>query len=109
MCDKKGCICNKLQKFGWTRQKVTQADFNGELQIPQFTNAVLVTNIGAVGSALVLVNGYPIHAPLAANANGESWSIGGNQNEIIDMPGLELVFTGANGIVFVQFKFYKIC
>lgn len=109
MCDKKNCICDKLVKYGWTRQRVNQADFSGELQIPQFCNAILVTNIGAVGAAQILINGYPINAPLAAGANGESWSIGGNAGEIVDMPGLEIVFNGANGAAFVQFKFYKFC
>lgn len=101
--------CDDFLKYGWTRQRINQADFSGELQIPQFCNSALVTNIAGVGGAQLLVNGYPLNAPLVAGQNGESWSIGGGRGEIIDMPGLELVFNGANGIAFVIFKFYKFC
>jgi hypothetical protein len=102
-CSRQGCTCPKFQKFGWTTQVVNNET---SLPIPQFTNSILVVN---TGNSLAQIEGFPINPRLVAGMNGEPWSIGGNVGEIVDMPGLNIMFPAAGtGQVIVQFKFFKI-
>ena len=87
-------------------------DFNGRvvnqpglIQIPERTNGILVTNISPVGGPVITVNGYPLNPRPVAGANGESWSVGFHQFEIIQRDTLDIRFA-AGGIAFVQFKWY---
>jgi hypothetical protein len=95
---------NKLRPFSWTRQVV---EISGEIPIKNGCFAILVTNIAAVGGSQALVEGYPINAPLVANQNGESWTVGGIEGTEIKKETLEIIFPGATaGKVFVQQAFY---
>lgn len=93
----------ELQHYWWTRTKV---EIGGDIPVIPNCNGIIVTNISAVGGAIIFVNGYPLHPPLAAGMNGESWAIGGNFGEVVGEENLEITFQGV-GMAFVQMKYYK--
>ncbi len=78
---------------------------NQPVSLSPTCNGWTAINIGGVGAAVATVNGIPLNPRLVANANGESFSIGGNENEVYS-GRIDVAFTGANGILLIIEKFY---
>jgi hypothetical protein len=78
------------------------------VEISAFCNTLMAINVGAVGSPVATINGFPINAPLAAGTNGEAFVLGGNQGEIIKRKTIDLAFpAGIVGVrVLIVQKFY---
>lgn len=96
-----------LAKYWFTRQVVTEG---GDYRIPPNCNGFVAVNIAPVGGAIAYINGFPINAPLVANTNGESFSLGGNFGEIMAEKQLEIIFGPGISRVYITFKFYsEIC
>jgi len=92
-----------LKPFSWTRQAIL---VSGEIPIRKGTFGILVTNIGAVGASVAMIEGFPINPPLVVGSNGESWSVGGPPGTAIEKETLEIIFTTGAGLVFVQMMYY---
>lgn len=92
-----------LRPWTWTRQTVVEGV---EIPLKRGCFAILVTNIGAVGGSVVLVEGYPLNPPLVAGANGESWSVGGPEGTEITKSTLEIRFSTNAGLAFIQQAYY---
>lgn len=89
--------------FTWTRSRISIPDI---YVIKRNTFAILVINIGAPGSAVAFVNGFPINPTLVVGANGESWSVGNACGAVIQDSDIEIIFSTANGLVFMQQVYY---
>ena len=96
-----------LVPYWFTRMIVTEG---GDYPVPTYCNGVVGTNITVVGGAVAFINGYPVNAPLVANTNGESFSLGGNFGEIMAEKQLEIIFGPGVSRLYLTFKYYsQIC
>lgn len=78
---------------------------NGQVSLTPTCNGWTAINVSAVGGPLATVNGVPLNSTLVAGANGESFSIGGNENECYQ-GRLDVSFSAAGGVVLIIEKFY---
>jgi hypothetical protein len=63
---------NFLLEWDFTVQPYTQPE---TIEISANCFAFMAVNVGAVGSPVATINGFPINAPLAANTNGEAFQL----------------------------------
>lgn len=70
--------------------------------VDKYCNGVTVVNIGATN---MRINGIPLAPPVAPQLIGESYTFGGNRNEIF-YGRLDIGFTGGTGNCLVIQKYY---
>lgn len=75
---------------------------NDSVVIDKLCNSVTIVNTGATA---MTVNKVPLAAPVAPNLLGESFTFGGNRNEIFK-GRIDIAFTGGAGQCIVAQKFY---
>jgi hypothetical protein len=95
----------ELIEYDFTIQPYTGPE---TIEIASNCNTFMAINVGAVGSPVATINGFPINPPLAAATNGEAFVIGGNVGEIIKRKTIDLAFpAGIAGVrVLIVQKFY---
>jgi hypothetical protein len=94
-----------MNRYRWTRDIIYQP---GDYPLVRGCFAWLAINIGNPGDAIIYVDGFPIHPPLVAGANGEHHGVGGPFGSIIDYSDtvLPIRFSGATGAVFLRQLYY---
>ncbi len=78
---------------------------NGQVSLTPTCNGWTAINVSGLGGPVATVNGIPLNSPLAAGVNGESFSIGGNENECYQ-GRIDVSFSAAGGRVLIIEKFY---
>ncbi len=78
---------------------------NQQVTLSSLCNGWTAINISGLGGPVATVNGIPLNSPLAAGVNGESFSIGGNENECYQ-GRIDVTFSAAGGTLLLIEKFY---
>lgn len=98
-----------MRKYSDITQQYTTSQ---QYDVEPNTNSILVTNIG--GDAVqvndkLLLPGTVGSLSVTSNILGDSFSIGGNENEVYDRRTIVVKFlgVGANPLLEVTYKYYK--
>jgi len=97
---------NSFCSFHWSRQVIRES---GDYPLLPGCFSWMVVNTAAVGGPVCYVDGYPLHAPLSAGANGEHHGVGGPFGSVINSSSvmLEIRFsTDVGASCFLRQLFY---